>query len=281
MDTLNRLIRRLHESLDPLYGEGESQWLIRTIFEHIKGWNQVDLLLRGDKQVSDFTEERVLDVVERLKNFEPIQYIFGESNWHGLKIKVSPAVLIPRPETSQLVDIIADENTQSDLRVLDLCSGSGCIAVALAKQLKFPTVEAIDISEEALEIARKNASENKVEVQFSQKDLFALAPEDDPYDIIVSNPPYIMEKEKGEMSRNVLEYEPIIALFVPDDDPIKYYRAISEYSLQSLKASGKLYFEINPLTADQVEEMMKSQGWKDVTVMVDMYGRKRFLKGEK
>lgn len=155
MTTLRQLMDEARGKLAPIYGDGEATWLLRTIMEHVKGWNQVGLLLRADKEVSDFTIGRVNEAVDKLLAGEPVQYIYGDTYWYGMTLKVTPDVLIPRPETEELVDMIVKENSGNDLRVLDVCTGSGCIAVALAKSLNFPSVTGIDISDAALVVARR------------------------------------------------------------------------------------------------------------------------------
>lgn len=283
MATLKQVIKKEEERLSSIYGAREAEWMLRTIFEHLKGWNRVELIVRSDDEVSDFIAGETEKIVDRLLKHEPIQYIFGDTYWHGLTIKVNPSVLIPRPETSELVDIIAKENKGYDLKVLDICTGSGCIAVALAKELNFPDVTAIDISEKALEVAEENARLNKVKVSFFKADALNLekaAPRFNPadsYDIIVSNPPYVMESEKKDMPANVIGFEPHIALFVPDTAALRFYDAISKYAFDALRPGGKLYFELNPLTAKSLRAKMADQGWSDVQIVNDMYGKKRFI----
>lgn len=281
MTTLHQLLDSSREKLTPRYGERESNWLLRIIMEHVKGWDQVELLLRADKEVSDFTVGQVNDAVGRLLAGEPIQYIYGDTYWYGMTLKVTPDVLIPRPETEELVDLIVKENTRSDLRVLDVCTGSGCIVLALARSLSFPTVTAIDISEPALEVARSNASLLKVKVNFVKDDALKLAPGKDQYDIIVSNPPYIMDSEKKAMDANVLDHEPHLALFVPDSDPLRFYKAIATYALDALTDGGHLYFELNPLTANKLADWMKVNGWSDVQLLPDMHSKIRFMVAKK
>lgn len=279
--TLKDLISSSKEKLVPTYGDGESKWLVRTIIEHVKGWNPVEIVLRRDNEVSDFIVGKVNDAVERLLRNEPVQYIFGDTYWYGMTLKVSPAVLIPRPETEELVDMIVKENRNSDLMVMDVCTGSGCIAIALAKNLPFAQVRANDISTEALDIARYNADAQRSKVDFYQEDALTMSSPGETYDIIVSNPPYIIESEKKNMDANVLEYEPHHALFVPDDDPLKFYKAISQFAYDSLKPNGKLYMEINPLFSSSLYEMFTGQKWGDVEIYPDMYGKKRFVKAVK
>ena len=278
MATLKQLLDSSRSRLTPVYGGSEASWLLRIIMEHLKGWDQVELLMRADKEVSDFLVSSVNAVIDRLLHHEPIQYIFGDTYWHGMTLKVSPDVLIPRPETEELVDIIVKDNQQSDLKVLDVCTGSGCIAVALAKFMNFPQVTAIDISQPALAIARENATLQKVKVKFETADALDLGKTlTGKYDIIVSNPPYVMESEKSAMDSNVLAHEPALALFVPDRDPLKFYKAIATYAYTALDDKGRLYFELNPLTANALRSWMLQSGWSDVTFLPDINAKTRFL----
>lgn len=278
MATLKQLLDSSRSRLTPVYGGSEASWLLRIIMEHLKGWDQVELLMRADKEVSDFLVSSVNAVIDRLLHHEPIQYIFGDTYWHGMTLKVSPDVLIPRPETEELVDIIVKDNQQSDLKVLDVCTGSGCIAVALAKFMNFPQVTAIDISQPALAIARENATLQKVKVKFETADALDLGKTlTGKYDIIVSNPPYVMESEKSAMDSNVLDHEPALALFVPDRDQLKFYKAIATYAYTALDDKGRLYFELNPLTANALRSWMLQSGWSDVTFLPDINAKTRFL----
>ncbi len=277
MTTLRELLDKSREQLSPLYGDGEACWLLRIVMEHIKGWNQVELALRANDEVSDFIIGRVNEAVGRLMKGEPVQYIYGDTYWHGMTLKVTPDVLIPRPETEELVDIIAERNTASDLRVLDICTGSGCIAIALAKTLKFPEITAIDISRPALEIASENCRLQKVNVRLLCEDAISLSPQPDTYDVIVSNPPYVMNSEAKGMDKNVLDHEPHLALFVPDDDALKFYKAIAKFALPSLSDGGRLYFELNPLTASGLQTWMLGNGWSDVELLPDIHAKTRFM----
>ena len=281
MTTLRQLLNNSRERLTPIYGAGETDWLLRTVMEHVKGWDRVELVLRADKEVSDFIIGRVNEAVDRLVAGEPVQYIYGDTYWYGMQLKVTPDVLIPRPETEELVDLIVKDNPQSDLHVLDVCTGSGCIAVALAKTLKFPEVSAIDISDAALKVASENASMQKVKIDLRKADALALPDLKDEFDLIVSNPPYVMESEKKDMDKNVLDHEPHIALFVPDSDPLKFYTAIADFAMNALKDNGRIYFELNPLTADTLADNMRKQGWNDVQLLPDMHSRIRFLTARK
>ena len=209
-------IANLKARLAPVYGEGEANAMVRLIFHHLKGWNTTDIIVNGDRQVSPYIHSLIERIVTRIIKGEPIQYVLGEARFYGMDFKVNRNVLIPRQETEELVDMIVNENKRSDLRVLDIGTGSGAIAVALCRNLRFPRVTAIDISDKALEVAEENARRLHANVFLRQKDIFTYMPPEDSYDIIVSNPPYIPEEEKAGMERNVLDHEPALALFVPD-----------------------------------------------------------------
>ncbi len=280
--TLSQKTAELLDKLKPVYDRREAHNIIEMAIEHIKGWTRVDILLNGDKEISDYLAGKLDEIAGRLLRNEPIQYILGETYWHGLTIKVAPGVLIPRPETSQLVDIIVDENDRQDLKVLDLCTGSGAIALTLARYLKFPKVTAVDISGQALEIARENDRELRTHINLLQGDVLTpLQFPSDTFDIITANPPYVCERERKEMGRNVLDYEPAEALFVPDDDPLRFYKAISSEGLRIAAEGGKLYYELNPDYAQDVKKLMERDGWEDVAIMNDMYGKARFARGVK
>ena len=230
--------------------------------------------------MSDFISGKVDAIVKRLLDGEPVQYIFGDTYWHGMELKVTPDVLIPRPETAELVDMIVNDNKgRRDLRVLDIGTGSGCIAIALSRWLDFPQVTAIDVSLPALKVAMENAVNLKADITFLHEDILAVLPPAGPqFDIIVSNPPYIVESERDEMEKNVLEHEPQGALFVPDNDPLKFYHAIARYAMGVLVGGGRLYFELNPLFASQLKKNLDESGeWENVTLTLDMQRRQRFL----
>lgn len=276
--TVKEVADKAYRSLAPRFGEGEARWTVRLMMEEFKNYSPVDMAVRGDFDAGENVERRIDETVGRLLNGEPIQYIFGRARFYGMNLKVTPDVLIPRPETEELVDLIVnDRGGERDLRVLDVCTGSGCIAIALARNLPFSEVDAIDISREALAVARENASELKAAVSFKERDALRMGADGAEYDIIVSNPPYIAEHERAEMDRNVLEHEPALALFVPDADPLRFYIAIARYALVALKEQGGLYFEINPLYASDLAGQMKAMGWSDVSILPDMQKKNRFL----
>ena len=272
---LKQAIEQLNSGLAGVAEPREVQAMIRIICEDVFNYDPVDVALRQESELPDFAAERISDIISRLRRHEPLQYIVGTALIHGHKFKVTPAVLIPRPETEQLVDLIVDENTASDLRVLDMGTGSGCIAISLARALKFAQVDAFDISQDALAVARENAADLKVKVRLFQSDMLAPQPAAR-YDIIVSNPPYICWSERESMERNVLDYEPGQALFVPDNDPLLFYKAIAPYAAQSLERGGRLYLEINQRFGNEVKRLLEDCGLDEVRIIEDSFGRVRF-----
>jgi len=280
--TVEQAVRTIRTALRPLYPAGEVEGFIRIIFRHLLHYEPVDILLRKDTVLPDFIPDKIDKVVEELKKSRPVQYIFNEARFHGHDFYVDESVLIPRPETEELVDIIVDENGLSDLSVLDAGTGSGCIAISLALALKFPEVTAVDVSEKALEVARRNAAAlNARNIDFVCRDMLDMPVEVGKYDIIVSNPPYIAESEKAGMDRNVLDYEPSGALFVPDDDPLRFYKALSRFGADALKPGGRLYFEINSRFPAEIKKMLDADGYVDVELLRDMQGLWRFARAHK
>lgn len=280
MNTVKALYHKITATLVPKVGAGEAKEMALIIFENLKGWNMTDILVKGDNVVSDFIVEKAENVLKRIvEDDEPIQYIFGTAHFYGMVFDVTRDTLIPRQETAQLVDIIVEENgDEKDLNVLDIGTGSGCIAVSLARNLKFSHVTGIDISAGAIEVARKNAAKLRANVDFVCEDFFAYPDANEKFDIIVSNPPYIAMSEAKTMERNVLDYEPHTALFVPDSNPLEYYTAIADYGIKNSKTGGRLYFEINPLFAEELKVTVEKAGWGNVTLIRDMFGKIRFLK---
>lgn len=277
--TLQTLRNRAYDLLQEPFGPREARAMVRIIFEDTMGKSPADIILHSDDPVMPATASRILDIATRAAHGEPLQYILGWGHFHGLKFKVTPDVLIPRPETAQLVDLITDDwSGLSDLDILDCGTGSGCIAIALARALPFVHVDAIDISQRALDVARFNATNLKTAVNFHHGDILTLPADTHRYDIIVSNPPYIAMREKKEMNRNVLDHEPHAALFVPDGDPLIFYRAIASYARQALKQGGALYFEINPLFTTELTVMLAQQGFNDTEIFPDFQGKPRMAR---
>ncbi|MBR6900068.1 MAG: peptide chain release factor N(5)-glutamine methyltransferase [Bacteroidales bacterium] len=272
---LKEAIDQLNNGLAGLVEPREAQAMIRIICEDVFNYDQVDMALRQESELPEFAQDRISDIIARLRRHEPLQYIIGSALFHGHRFKVNPAVLIPRPETEQLVDLIIDENPASDLRVLDMGTGSGCIAISLARALKFPTVDAFDISRDAVAVARENAALLKVKVRLFESDMLSPQPSAT-YDIIVSNPPYICWSEREAMDPNVKDYEPGQALFVPDNDPLLFYKAIAPYAARSLERGGRLYLEINRRFGNEVKRLLEDNGFNEVRIIDDAYGNPRF-----
>jgi release factor glutamine methyltransferase len=220
-------------------------------------------------------------VLSELKKEKPIQYILGETEFYGLRFRVNENTLIPRPETEELVELIISDNqitkNTNSLTILDIGTGSGCIAISLAKNLSNAKVSAIDVSEKALEMAKKNAEINEVNVNFILADVLKISTLQEKYDVIVSNPPYVRNLEKHEIKPNVLEFEPHLALFVEDDDALIFYRKIAELALKNVSENGKLYFEINQYLGKETVELLENLGFKNVKLIKDIYENDRMI----
>lgn len=276
--TLDALYQEIKARLTATLGEGEGQSASLIIADDVLGYDRTGLVLYGYRELEDFTVERVRKIVSDICNKGvPVQYAVGTARFEGMDFKVTPAVLIPRPETEGLVDMIVDDDERSDLRVLDIGTGSGCIAISLARALKFADIDAVDISADALTVARENAKLLSVKVNFILNDILKMQPNESVYDIIVSNPPYITDREAGAMSPRVLDFEPHGALFVPDNDPLKFYRAIADYASTALKSGGRLYFEVNTLYAADTVKMLTAKGFDNATSSRDYLGRQRYV----
>ena len=275
----------IKESLKDLYPPSEISSLVRLIMERVSNIQPHHFLFCKDKVLPEAEKNRIHEIVERLKEMEPIQYILGTADFYSLQFEVNPSVLIPRPETEELVEQVIIDNEGKKIKILDIGTGSGCIAVTLRKHLKQASIIATDISTEALDTARRNAKRNNATITFIQTDI--LNPEkaemDIPFmlDVIVSNPPYIKEEEKIDMERNVLDYEPHIALFVPDNDPLLYYWHIAHFGKKKLRRNGRLYFEINAAYGLMVVEMLEEEGYKDIELIQDLSGKDRIVKARK
>lgn len=274
-------------ALQALYQPAEIECFIRLILEHLFAMPYHRILAEKELPVTAEKQEQSRAITQRLSRSEPIQYILGYADFYGLSFHVTPATLIPRPETEELVEkILTDHPKQSGTSLLDIGTGSGCIALTLAKHLPTSTVTGVDISPLALEVAEENARRHTINnLNFRQVDILAtnaeqLLPEA-PFDYIVSNPPYIMEKEKVTMEKNVLTYEPEKALFVPDNNPLLFYRRIAQLGHLLLKPSGTLYFEINARCGEAMKEMMTKEGYTQVELFRDLSGNDRIIKARK
>ena len=293
------------QSLTPLYDAGEAQAIVRTVLDVEYGMTLTDIICGKVNELSSDEERNLEEIIRRLQNGEPVQYVLGEADFAGRTFHVEPGVLIPRPETAELCQWIEEDvsSLESDERkqILDICTGSGCIAITLGLTIPNSEVTGWDISEDALRIAQGNVEMLKagnVRIEYQDALMLPKAAEAEEaaeiseatksesslskgWNIIVSNPPYICEKEKADMEKNVLEHEPSIALFVPDEDPLKFYRAIAEYASSALKSEGALYFEINPIYEKETREMLQSLGFKDIEAKEDAFGKKRMMKAMK
>ena len=273
------------QSLTPLYDAGEAQAIVRTVLDVEYGMTLTDIICGKVNELSSDEERNLEEIIARLQNGEPVQYVLGEADFAGRTFHVEPGVLIPRPETAELCQWIEEDvsSLKADERkqILDICTGSGCIAITLGLTLPNSEVTGWDISEDALRIAQGNVEMLKAgNVRIEYQDALMLPKAAETADIIVSNPPYICEKEKADMEKNVLEHEPSIALFVPDEDPLKFYRAIAEYASSALKSEGALYFEINPIYEKETREMLEELGFKDIETKEDAFGKKRMMKAK-
>jgi release factor glutamine methyltransferase len=302
---------KFFQELSSLYDEKEIESFFYLILENFHQIKRIDLALNPQMRMNDKQLLHWESILSDLKKQKPIQYILGETEFYGLPFLVNENTLIPRPETEELVELIIKQNSKSEippepkvngaklnskLKILDIGTGSGCIAISLVKNISNVEVYAIDISEEALETAKKNAQINQVEIHFIQADILKInnleqLPTSNPklethnpkletqFDIIVSNPPYVRNLEKQEINPNVLEYEPHLALFVEDEDALLFYRKIAQLALKSLSPNGRLYFEINQYLGKETVELIESFGFKNVVLHKDIYGNDRMIEG--
>ena len=319
--------QQLWQSLTPLYDAGEAQAIVRTVLDVKYGMTLTDIICGKVNEISADEERKLEEIIIRLQKGEPVQYVLGEADFAGRPFHVEPGVLIPRPETAELcqwiekdmagISTVSSEDssgnspqaTDDARRILDICTGSGCIAITLGLNIPNSEVTGWDISEDALRIAQGNVEMMKAgNVRIEHQDALALpkaaetdnekmkgnddkevvkpkgeakTPSTQKWDLIVSNPPYICEKEKADMEKNVLEHEPSLALFVPDEDPLKFYRAIAEYASSALKSGGALYFEINPIYEKETRKMLLKLDFKDIETKEDAFGKKRMMRAMK
>ena len=277
---MKRITSIIREELSLCYSTDEIAALTRIIATELLGVSQMVFYLKDDIPLTAELQALLDSAIERLKKQEPIQYILGYSDFCGMRFKVNPATLIPRPETSELVEWIASEAIGKE-SILDIGTGSGCIAVSLAHKVPQSKVTAWDISNDALAVAAENSKANGQAVTFEQVDILAYQPTGEQFDIIVSNPPYIKENEKEAMHSNVLDWEPHTALFVPDSDPLLFYRTIANKSLALLKPNGRLYFEINCAHGKETMEMLESLGYTEIELRKDFADNDRMIRAVK
>lgn len=278
---MNKIVAYIRSRLQPYYTAEEVSALSRIVCCDLLGQAPTDYYLGKDIVLSSKKEQELEDILQRLSRFEPLQYIEGRTLFLGRELLVAPGVLIPRPETEELVELMLKE-IPADARILDVGTGSGCIAISLAKELPDALVTAWDVSPEALSVARANARKLQADVRFVECDVLACQVDEvGLYDVIVSNPPYVTEAEKADMEPNVLQWEPSLALFVPDDDPLRFYRRIAVLGRDMLADGGRLYFEINRAYGREMVEMLRTMGYVGVRVEKDLSQNDRFVIAEK
>lgn len=278
---MNKIVAYIRSRLQPYYTAEEVSALSRIVCCDLLGQAPTDYYLGKDIVLSPKKEQELEDILQRLSRFEPLQYIEGRTLFLGRELWVAPGVLIPRPETEELVELMLKE-IPADARILDVGTGSGCIAISLAKELPEALVTAWDVSPEALNVARANARKLQADVRFVECDVLACQVDEvGQYDVIVSNPPYVTEAEKADMEPNVLQWEPSLALFVPDDDPLRFYRRIAVLGRDMLADGGRLYFEINRAYGREMVEMLRTMGYVGVRVEKDLSQNDRFVIAEK
>ena len=260
-----------------MYDKNEVESFVSLLLDKICGLNTTKRLISDTIHLSDEQNRRIDDALERLKRYEPIQYIIGYTDFYGLTLRTDRRALIPRPETEELVDWILHEYSNVG-NALDICTGSGCIAVCLAKYLKEVKVSALDISSEAIGLARENALNHRLDIVFYQKDIMATDSLWQKFDLIVANPPYVTLSEKVDMMPNVLNYEPSLALFVDDEDPLIFYRTIARFAQKNLVDGGMLFFEINRKFGKETVDLLASMGFVDIVPKKDISGNDRFIK---
>ena len=275
---MHPIVYEIRDALRGHYPDSEALSLAKMLLTEAFGFSTLELYGGKDKEISGNRLRDLHEMLSRLKKNEPIQYIIGTESFCGLTFEVNPDVLIPRPETQELVRWIESDWKSVPCRILDIGTGSGCISISLAKFLEDAKVESWDISEGALQVARRNCVRNEVEVLLRQQDVLSVVPEGELYQVIVSNPPYICEKEKVDMDANVLDWEPETALFVPDADPLLFYRKIAELGVSMLCEGGALYFEINRAYGEETLRMLEGLGYRQLELRKDDFGNDRMIK---
>ncbi|HVA99171.1 MAG TPA: peptide chain release factor N(5)-glutamine methyltransferase, partial [Bacteroidia bacterium] len=277
--SIEAVVSYFRKELISFYDKEEIEQFIYISFNEIIGFSRADLILKKADKINESDLVKFSWVVKQLKNNCPIQYIFGRTEFYGIPLKVNNNVLIPRPETEELVQWIINDNKNSKNNILDIGTGSGCIAIALKKNILNATIFAIDISGEALKIAKENAKLNHVEINFSEIDILNFNDENKfpKFDVIVSNPPYVCVSEKQLMKENVLNYEPHLALFVADKEPLLFYKKIIAFAKKVLNPNGKLFFEINESQGELLLDYLDKNGAKNYLLKKDLNGKNRML----
>jgi len=282
---MQHFLSYIQNKLESIYQECEISAITKLLLRQLAGLSNVQIYCNKDIKIPDETRKELNAAVDRLSCNEPIQYILGETEFFGLPFKVKPGVLIPRPETEELVELVMkDSKSQDSVRILDIGTGSGCIAISLAKNIPNSGVSAWDISSLALIIAKENANLNQVHIDFRELNILNFEPtelEKGTIDIIISNPPYVCQSEKREMEAHVLNYEPHLALFVEDEDPLLFYKTITNLATTLLKTGGKLYFEINSNLGPETINLIREYPFREVELFKDISGRDRIIRALK
>ncbi len=280
MNTIRQLSQYALQELKDTYNPQEIQSICRIIFLDVLQYTKIDIHIRKNDILDESFVDKFFEIVRLLKNGHPLQYIIGETEFSGLKFSLNTSTLIPRPETEELV-LLAAKRLDAGKKVLDIGTGSGCIAISLAAACADAEVTGVDISPEAVGIARTNALRNGVNTEFLVRDILHFETETWPfYHLIVSNPPYVRECEKQEMQRQVLEHEPHRALFVPDSDPLLFYRRIAEFGCRYLLPGGYLYLEINEALGNETATLLEKYNYRQVQVLKDLFGKDRFISAQ-
>ena len=269
-----------HRELDEKYPKEEVDSMFYLMIEHFLGLEQFILAIDPGIVITKDEEQYMFEGLSKLRNEIPIQYVLGETTFMDLKIMVNESVLIPRPETEELVSwVLKDiENLDDNLKIVDIGTGSGCIAISLFKLKPSLKITAMDISKSAIEVAEKNALKNNADIEFIQADILKIPSLKENYDIIVSNPPYVREMEKDQMHNNILKNEPTLALFVPDEDPLLFYRPIAKLARNNLTPKGVIYMEINQYLGKEVKEVLEESGFAEIELRKDIFGNDRMIK---
>ncbi len=294
--TIKNLKNTFYVELEKFYPKEEIESFFYLCADKFSDLNRLKIALNRDYKVNESQQQQFSNALKRLKSEEPIQYILGETEFYGLPFLVNKNVLIPRPETEELVEWVLAESenqqlktNQTQLKILDIGTGSGCIPISIAKNLKNSSLYAVDISEKALDIAKKNAINNEVSVRFIPADILQktsnevktlLQLDKEKFDIMISNPPYVRDSEKTQIKNNVLQYEPHVALFVEDKDPLLFYNRIADFAKENLKASGLLFFEINQEFAQETVSLLKEKNFTNIICKKDIFGVDRMIKCE-
>lgn len=266
----------LKNSLSDIYEVSELDAIRFLMYRHYCGLSRTDMLSKKVTRLTEGEMVKFFKAIKRLQKKEPIQYIIGETEFCDLKIQVNSSVLIPRPETEELVRLVCKENVQKHLSVIDFCTGSGCIPIALKKMNPYWKIFALDKFDECIHIAEMNAKNHNLEIQYILRDLFEFS-SPEKFDVIISNPPYVVHSEKFRMDENVLNYEPHTALFVDDDDPLVFYAQILKIGKAQLNENGRIYFEINPRYANNLIELSNNEGYTNSRIVCDIFGKERFI----